>query len=104
MSLGDPINHHHPKTGMRIEVHVFAWLRDVVGKPCLAVELDPSQATAAGLLEVVCATLQTRGNVPVDLAARLSTCKVALNEAYVDLSATISATDEVALIPPVSGG
>lgn len=89
---------------MRIEVQVFAWLKDLVGKPSLEVELDPSLATAGGLLAAVSATLQARGNVPADLTARLSTCKVAVNEEYVDLASPIGAADEIALIPPVSGG
>ena len=89
---------------MRIEVQVFAWLKDLVGKPSLTVELDPSQATAAGLLAAVTATLQDRETFPADLAVRLSTCKVAVNEAYADLTSPISAADEIALIPPVSGG
>ena len=39
-----------------------------------------------------------------EFAAVLPTCRVWVNGESADLDATVTATDEVAVLPPVSGG
>ena len=76
---------------MRVRVRLFAGLRERVGRRALELEL-PDGARAAdvwGALEL--------GERPGGLA-------VAVNRRYVEEDEPLSDGDEVALIPPVSGG
>ena len=80
---------------MRISVRLFAGLRERAGAP--SVEVDVAEpATVEGLLAAMAGT-------PVGPLAPRS-CIVAVNREYADPGAAIAAGDEVALIPPVSGG
>ena len=74
---------------MEIEVRLFAGLRQRAGRDHVTVEL-PEPATVADLLAAM------------DLPPR--SCVVALNREYAPGNRTIGPHDEVALIPPVSGG
>jgi molybdopterin synthase catalytic subunit len=76
-------------------VRLFAGLRERAGSERVEVEL-PEGASVADLL-------QAMGTTPVgELAPR--SCIVALNREYADADAVVGAGDEVALVPPVSGG
>ena len=85
---------------MLIKVQVFAWLKEIVGGPFVTVELATPLPTVRDLL----AALALLRGAPSDFEARLTSCKVAVNEEYADQSHILNPTDEVALIPPVSGG
>lgn len=74
---------------MRLTVRLFAGLKERLGGSTVEVDL-PDPATVADLLAAV------------DLPDR--SCIVAVNRAYAAATDTIAAGDEVALIPPVSGG
>lgn len=81
---------------MKIEVLFFASLRDMVG----AKEME--WGTQEGV---------TIGQLKKDLVARFPKMSrlarvfsLAVNAEYVDDSAVLQAGDEVAIIPPVSGG
>ena len=74
---------------MRVSVRLFAGLRERAGSSHVDVDL-PDEAVVADLLEVM-------GLAP-------GQCVVALNREYAPADARVLATDEVALIPPVSGG
>jgi molybdopterin synthase catalytic subunit len=76
-------------------VRLFAGLRERAGSERVDVEL-PDGASVADLLAAM-------GSTPVG-ALRPGQCVVALNREYAPAAATIGAGDEVALIPPVSGG
>jgi len=80
---------------MLVTVRLFAGLRDRAGAAEVAVEI-PEPATAAGLLDAMAAT-------PVGPLAPRS-CIVAVNREYAAPDRAIEAGDELALIPPVSGG
>ena len=81
---------------MRIQVLFFASIRDVVGSRQL--ELDvPDGSSVADLKE----SLIDRYPVLQGLSSSLST---AVNADYVEGSVLLKENDEVAFIPPVSGG
>jgi molybdopterin converting factor subunit 1 len=81
---------------MRVTVRLFARLRDLAG----AGELVREVANPA-TVESVWRSLVTE--VP-ELRAYERTMSVAVNADYSKMSATVSDGDEVAFLPPVSGG
>jgi molybdopterin synthase catalytic subunit len=74
---------------MVVSVRLFAGLRERAGSAHVEVEL-PDDATVADLLAAM------------ELAPR--SCVAAINREYADPGARIAPGDEVALVPPVSGG
>jgi molybdopterin synthase catalytic subunit len=74
---------------MLVSVRLFAGLRERAGAAHLDIEL-PDDATVGDLLAVM------------DLAPR--SCVAAINREYADADTRITPGDEVALVPPVSGG
>ncbi len=76
-----------------MRVLLFAALRDAAGP---SVELDLPAGATVGDLRAELARV-----VPAALLARSA---VAVNHEYADDARELSATDEVAVIPPVSGG
>jgi molybdopterin synthase catalytic subunit len=82
---------------MRIEVKLFAGLREAAGAGEVTVELEDG-ASAAGLLE------QLKQSPGLGEVLTAMPVRVAVNRAYVDGEARLSDGDEVALVPPISGG
>jgi molybdopterin synthase catalytic subunit len=80
---------------MNVSVRLFAGLRERAGSQHVEVEL-PEGASVGDLLAALAAT-------PVGALAP-GQCVVAINREYARADAPITAGDEVALIPPVSGG
>jgi molybdopterin converting factor subunit 1 len=80
---------------MKVTVRLFAGLRERAGAQHVDIEL-PEGALVGDLLAAM-------GSTPV---GRLEPgqCVVAINREYAPATAVVSADDEVALIPPVSGG
>jgi molybdopterin converting factor subunit 1 len=83
---------------MVLQVRLFAVLREGAGRDSLEIELDAG-ATVADALRAL-------GKESEPLAEALGAMPVvmAVNRSYVDEEATLSEGDELALIPPVSGG
>jgi molybdopterin converting factor subunit 1 len=81
---------------MRVRVLYFGIVRERIGLREESVELGVG-ATVAELAGILSAK---HGN----LAAGVSTLKLAVNLEYVDSHAELHDGDEVAVIPPVSGG
>ena len=81
---------------MRVKVRLFAGLREALSRDQLELEL-PSGATA----EVAWQRLVAGRD---DVAARRRGLAVAVNRQYSSFAAPLSEGDEVAFIPPVSGG
>ena len=81
---------------MRVTVRLFAHLRDLAGTGELVRELPPG-ATVGGVWEALIADWP-------DFApyARSMTC--AVNADYSRMTATVADGDEIAFLPPVSGG
>ncbi|MEN3280310.1 MAG: MoaE-MoaD fusion protein [Solirubrobacteraceae bacterium] len=80
---------------MRVSVRLFAGLRERAGTDRLEVEL-PEDARVADVLAAMAST-------PVG-ALRDRECVVAVNREYASADEPVRAGDEVALVPPVSGG
>ena len=81
---------------MRVEVLFFGVLKEVAGSARETVELQAG-ATAGGLIAV----LRERTSNRHEVWARLA---VAVNRVYAGREAVLADGDEVALLPPVSGG
>jgi MoaE-MoaD fusion protein len=76
---------------MRLEVRLFAVLRERAGADSLEIELDDGATVA----DAVAALAPMAGGMPF---------RVAVNREYADESDRLSPGDELAAIPPVSGG
>ena len=82
---------------MRVRVRLFAVCREKAGTDRAEVELSESEPRVAHVLEALAARYPP-------LAPVLPAVRVAVNQAFVEADAPVAADDEVALIPPVSGG
>ena len=80
---------------MQVSVRLFAGLRERAGTDRLDLEL-PDDARVADVLAAMAGT-------PVG-ALRPRECVVAVNREYANADEPVRAGDEVALVPPVSGG
>jgi molybdopterin converting factor subunit 1 len=81
---------------MTLTVLLFAKLRDAAGAEAVAVTL-PAGATVADLRRQLADTYPA-------LAGLLERSAVAVNHDFADADRLLAAGDEVAIIPPVSGG
>ncbi|WP_026370147.1 molybdopterin converting factor subunit 1 [Kallotenue papyrolyticum] len=81
---------------MKVRVRLFALHRDIVGTPELELEA-PAGTTLGELWQRLCAQYPA-------LAPATRSILYARNEAYADPATVLQDGDEVAFIPPVSGG
>lgn len=81
---------------MRVTVRLFARLRDIAGAPELTRELSPGATIGTIWNELA-------GEFP-DLAPYRRSISSALNADYSRMDAVVADGDEVAFLPPVSGG
>jgi len=81
---------------MKITVLLFAQLRELLGKEKIEIELQP-QATARNTLD----SLFDDKNQVKEISNHLL---FAINQNYVQPNTILKDGDELALIPPVSGG
>lgn len=81
---------------MTLTVHLFARAADLAGAGVVHVELPPP-ATVSDLRAALAAQLP-------QLAALLERSAVAVNHDFADAAHALTAADEIAVIPPVSGG
>lgn len=81
---------------MRISVRFFAILRDRAGLPETSMDL-PDGATVGDALDRI------NRQFP-DMADQMKRIALAVNRAYVKSDEALRDGDELALIPPVSGG
>jgi sulfur-carrier protein len=81
---------------VRVTVKLFARLRDIAGAPELTRELAPGATIGA-------VWRQLAGEFP-ELAPYERSISSALNADYARMDAVVRDGDEVAFLPPVSGG
>ena len=81
---------------MRVTVRLFARLRDLAGAGELTREISPP-ATVGTVWKALTAEMPA-------LAAYEETMSVAVNAEYARMAAPVQDGDEVAFLPPVSGG
>lgn len=82
---------------MQLVVRVFAGLSDALGASTAVVHVNGDTLTGAELKAyLICGYPEA--------AAQIQAAFIARNQAYASETDTLSVTDEIALIPPVSGG
>ena len=81
---------------MKVQVRLFASLREIVGQEQLDVDLAPGTTVAALWDKLVLRNER--------LAAYGKSVNFAINHDFVPRETEIAADDEVAFLPPVSGG
>lgn len=81
---------------MRVRVLFFGMLKDLVGSPSQEIEL----ADCASIRDLV---EHCEAKIPT-LKPYLRSAAVALNQQYANLDSKLKPGDEIALLPPVSGG
>ncbi len=83
-----------------MKIIYFAWMREKAGVGEEEVTPPPEVKDVRGLID----WLKGRGGGYADAFADLSVVRVAVNQEYVTLDHPVTAEDEVALFPPVTGG
>src|SRR4051795_3263465 len=83
---------------MVLQVRLFAVLRERAGQDSFEIEVAEG-ATVAEAMRALAAASR-----PLGEALEAMPVVMAVNRSYVDAEATLAAGDELALIPPVSGG
>ena len=78
----------------------FAWVRQKVGRSEETVEHTPELRTVGDLASL----LRARGGGYAQAFADMTRLRAAVNQVHAGLDATLSAGDEVAFFPPVTGG
>ena len=78
----------------------FAWVRQKIGRSEEIVELPKDVATVGALV----AWLARRGAGYAEAFADPKRLRAAVNQDHVGFDAAVSANDEVAFFPPVTGG
>ena len=81
---------------MRVTIRLFARLRDLAGSGELVRDVD-SPATVGSVWSTLVGEMPALGEYE-------RTMSVAVNADYARMSATVHEGDEVAFLPPVSGG
>ena len=81
---------------MLITVKTFAALREIIGSASVAIDVS-SDASVRDVIKAVSERYPGMGIIA-------SQIMIAVNMEYVDLDHPVHQNDEVALIPPVSGG
>ncbi|PZE21441.1 molybdenum cofactor biosynthesis protein [Paenibacillus xerothermodurans] len=83
---------------MKLDIHVFAGLAEQFGGAIVQIEWEASTALTPRLLK------QQLSRQYPQAASALEQAFVAINQSYADDDSVIQPGDEVAIIPPVSGG
>lgn len=81
---------------MQVKVRCFAWAREVTGEDEVELEI-PEGATVTDLRAAL-------GEKYPPFAKRMESIAVSVNQEFAGERQGISAGDELALIPPISGG
>ncbi len=85
---------------MSISILYFAWLRERAGRGEEVVSPPPTVTDVASLID----WLRARGGGPAEALADLRAVRVAVNQEHVTINHPVTAGDEVAFFPPVTGG
>jgi sulfur-carrier protein len=78
----------------------FAWVQQKIGKSEEALDLPDTVKTVAALAEY----LSKRDAGYADAFSDMKRLRAAVNQEHVSFDAPITANDEVAFFPPVTGG
>jgi molybdopterin synthase sulfur carrier subunit len=83
-----------------VKLFYFAWVRQKVGRGDEDIDLPSGVATITDLMS----SLHARGGGYAEAFAEPSRLRAARNQDHVQFDARISADDEIAFFPPVTGG
>ena len=83
-----------------MNVLYFAWVRQKIGCSEEAMDLPAGITTVRGLAE----HLKAKGGGYAEAFADIERLRAAVNQEHVGFDTPISAKDEVAFFPPVTGG
>lgn len=83
---------------MMIKVAFFGALGDIMGRE-RTIDIDGKPATIRAIVDILCA-----GNESFAAAFEKSRVKVALNNSIASLDEKVGDGDEIAILPPFSGG
>ena len=83
-----------------MKILYFAWVREKTGRSAEDVTLPENVTTVTGLVD----WLKTRDGGYGEAFADQSVVRVAVNQEYVTIDHAVSDDDEVAFVPPVTGG
>ena len=81
---------------LSVRLRLFAVYRERVGQEFIEASLNPGSTVADALAFL--------GQLHPDTIPLMPTSMVAVNREYADRTHVLQANDEIALIPPVSGG
>jgi molybdopterin synthase sulfur carrier subunit len=88
------------KIKMKVKLFYFAKVREAIGIDREELDLGNNIKTVSDLIEV----LKGRGSHWQDMFSMSTTFRMAVNQEMVEATHKISANDEVAFFPPITGG
>jgi molybdopterin synthase sulfur carrier subunit len=88
------------KIKMKVKLFYFAKVREAIGIDREELDLGSDIKTVSDLIEV----LKGRGSHWQDMFSMSTTFRMAVNQEMVEATHKISANDEVAFFPPITGG
>ena len=88
------------KIKMKVKLFYFAKVREAIGIDREELDLGSNIKTVSDLIEV----LKGRGSHWQDMFSMSKTFRMAVNQEMVEATHKISANDEVAFCPPITGG
>jgi molybdopterin synthase sulfur carrier subunit len=88
------------KIKMKVKLFYFAKVREAIGIDREELDLESDIKTVSDLIEL----LKGRGSHWQDMFSMSTTFRMAVNQEMVEATHKISANDEVAFFPPITGG
>jgi len=85
---------------MKVKLFYFAKVREAIGIDREELDLGSDIKTVSDLIEM----LKGRGSHWQDMFSMSTTFRMAVNQEMVEATHKISANDEVAFFPPITGG
>jgi len=85
---------------MAIELLYFAWVREAIGRDGETIDLPDGVETVDALID----WLAGRGSGYAEAFADRSRLRVAVDQEFAGLDASLAGVREVAIFPPVTGG
>ena len=83
-----------------MKIRYFAWLREAIGTSSEDLTYNPDWQNVADLVKF----LRQKSTSHHQALEDMTLVRVAVNYDYVDLDHPLTASDEVAFFPPVTGG
>lgn len=83
-----------------LNIVYFAWVKERLGKSEERIEVANGIKSVADLIRI----LQERGADYQDVFSDLSKLRFALDQEFTSIESSISAAEELAIFPPVTGG